>query len=254
MRARISRQMREPLQQRWAVRLSLSVLQSGEEQRGHMAAPPPRAVLQRLEQHTVCSSPQVPGTLAHMDTKSRSPLPQKGPTASSLQGSRRCQETKVRATLCTSVILGFHQNLVQCASLADPRRHKGTQASKVLRPLSKPSSRAHSKCNEGSCAYAEAGPWDAHDARILLLPASQPCVCVPAPARVESACPWQGEMALVGHPLARHFKGSLPHLPLQELKSLCCLEPCTHKNSRTFTLPCLSKPTLQSWLCSSSPE
>lgn len=83
-------------------------------------------MLQRLEQHTVRSSPRVPGTPAHTDTNSNSPLPQKGPTASSLQGSQRHQETKAKATVCTSEILGFHQNLVQRASLADPRRHKGT--------------------------------------------------------------------------------------------------------------------------------
>lgn len=120
IRARISRQMREPLQQCWAVRLSLSVLQSRKEQRGRTA------VLQRLEQHTVCSSPRVPGTLAHTDTNSSSLLPRKAPTASSLQGSQRHQGTKAKATVCTSEILGFHQNLVQRASLADPRRHKGT--------------------------------------------------------------------------------------------------------------------------------
>lgn len=94
------------------------------------------------------------------------------------------------------------------------------QASEVLRPLSKPSSRAHSKRNEESCAYAEAGPWDAHDARILLLPTSQPRAWVPVPAKEESACPWQGEMALAGHPSARHFKGSFPYLSLKELKGL----------------------------------
>lgn len=76
----------------------------------------------------------------------------------------------------------FHQYLVQCASLADPRWYKRAPTCYMGKPVrwsdrsGKPITCANSKGNKGACVYeaAEAGPWGVHSAQISSLAKHRP--------------------------------------------------------------------------------
>lgn len=184
---------------------------------------PKNCQLQRLRQES--PTPHITETPEGTDTSSGSPLPWKGPMAPSSKGSWRCQETKTRTTLCTTKKLGFHQYLVRRANLADPRWYQRAPPHHVGKRL------------RGQTAYATLP--------LVLTPtATRGLVGLKKQKQVQGMCTVPGscchcpsareggectplakgnEMAPVGHPSAQHFKGSLPHLPLKQLKGLRCL-------------------------------
>lgn len=144
----VSPNPKEPLQQQHqAGELLVSALQSRQEQRETQRCSLHTLEMRQLQSPAAC----VPKALGHQHahTNSCSPLPWKGHTTPSLQGSWKCYETKAKVALCTFEELSFRQCPVQGASLADPTGCTGAPPHHMVRPISC----AHCKGKELWCEW-----------------------------------------------------------------------------------------------------